>query len=110
MATADKNKATKKTTKKKATKKVAAKKAPAVKRRTDGKKVFRFALIKNKRGKESAIWVTRTGFFAPARAKKLGQKRAKKWGEVYAKTHAAALTALRGGGGKWFTPSTAPKS
>ena len=93
----------KKTTKKKATRKATA-------RRSDGKTLFRFALIKGTKGKVSGIWVSRTGHFAPARAKKLGAKRAKKWGEVYAKSHAAALDAIRNdtGGVKWYTPSTSP--
>ncbi len=110
--TAKKTAAKKKVTKKKVAKKTATKKTVAKKkatpRRSDGKKLFRFALIKNSRGTESGIWVSLTGHFSPARAKKLGVKRAKRWGEVYAKSHATALKALRGGGGKWFTPSTAP--
>ena len=94
--------------KKTVAKKTVAKKKAATPRRSDGKKLFRFALIKNSRGTESGIWVSLTGHFAPARAKKLGTKRAKRWGEVYAKSHATALKSLREGAGKWFTPSTAP--
>ena len=104
-----KKKVAKKTVAKKTVaKKTVAKKKAATPRRSDGKKLFRFALIKNSRGTESGIWVSLTGHFAPARAKKLGIKRAKRWGEVYAKSHATALKSLREGAGKWFTPSTAP--
>ena len=105
---AKKKVAKKKVAKKTVAKKTVAKKKAATPRRSDGKKLFRFALIKNSRGTESGIWVSLTGHFAPARAKKLGTKRAKRWGEVYAKSHATALKSLREGAGKWFTPSTAP--
>jgi hypothetical protein len=85
-------------------KKTAAKKKTTKKKKSDGKQTQRFTFIKNKKGKESAIWVTKKGTFTPSRSKKLGgRKRATKWGEIRSVSRAAAITALRAGKGTWYT-------
>ncbi len=97
--------AKKKTTVKK--KAVAEKKGPTKK---GEKKLWRFGIVKNKRGKTITPRVGKTGHLSNSvTAESLGIKQAPKWGKVRADTAKEAIALLRAGKGDFFTPSKGEK-
>ena len=98
--------AKKKVTKKKATKKKATKKKATKKKATKKKvtgKLWRFAFIKGKSGREIVPRVSKEGKLTARAAKRTGVAQALKWGRVRAISRVAAVKLLRAGKGEWFT-------